>query len=230
MIDLTRSAITVNLGIWKAAIAAEFQAGAIVALDSNGEIVKCDGASMVPFGIAKWNKSNVFTGVIVGEEVIMDTDAASNLKKPLIISGSERVTNAAGSVVYVKDTDYTINYVNGQIAIKSGGAISDGQIVKVTYTYQLSLQEVQTVRGMNYVNAMDDTMGSGYITIIQNYAVVYTDQFDTSVAYNYGDKLYVGGGDKAGLFTTDADTGVQYGKVVKVPTPSDPFLGLIIGE
>ena len=245
MIDLTRSAITVNLGIWKAAIGAEFQAGAIVALNSDGEVVKCNPATMVPFGIAKWNKTNAFTGVIVDEEVTMSDEAPSNLSKPLVVEGSERVTNLAGTTTYVKNTDYTINYTNGQIAIVDEGAqgasgysgysgphggITDGQVVKVSYTYQLSTLELQTVRGMNYVNSADDTMGSGYITVIQNYAVVYTDQFDTSVAYAPGASLYVAGGDKAGLFTTDTSSGVKYGKVLKAPTPDDPFLGVIIGE
>lgn len=34
---------------------------------------------------------------------------------------------------YIKDTDYAVDYTAGTIARKTGGAITDGQVVKVTY-------------------------------------------------------------------------------------------------
>jgi hypothetical protein len=40
---------------------------------------------------------------------------------------------ATPTTPYIKDTDYTVNYTAGTIARKAGGAISDGQVVKVTY-------------------------------------------------------------------------------------------------
>jgi hypothetical protein len=45
------------------------------------------------------------------------------------------VKNSAGSTTYVKDTDYTIDYAAGQIFILPTSAITDGQSLKVSYTY-----------------------------------------------------------------------------------------------
>jgi hypothetical protein len=45
------------------------------------------------------------------------------------------VKNSAGAVTYVKDSDYTIDYAAGQIYILPTGAITEGQSLKVTYTY-----------------------------------------------------------------------------------------------
>jgi hypothetical protein len=45
------------------------------------------------------------------------------------------VKNAAGAVTYVKDTDYTVDFVAGQIFVLPTSAITDGQSLKVTYNY-----------------------------------------------------------------------------------------------
>ena len=44
------------------------------------------------------------------------------------------VTNSAGSTTYVLGTDYLINYRLGEILALEGGAITDGQSLKVDYT------------------------------------------------------------------------------------------------
>lgn len=43
--------------------------------------------------------------------------------------------NSAGSTTYVKDTDYTVDYVTGQLFILETSAITDAQSLKVSYTY-----------------------------------------------------------------------------------------------
>jgi phage tail sheath protein FI len=48
---------------------------------------------------------------------------------------NEVVKNEGGTVTYVKDTDYTIDYVTGVITRKTTGAITAGQAVKVNYDY-----------------------------------------------------------------------------------------------
>lgn len=45
------------------------------------------------------------------------------------------VKNSAGSTTYVKDTDYTVDYVTGQLFILTTSAITDAQSLKVSYTY-----------------------------------------------------------------------------------------------
>jgi uncharacterized protein len=45
------------------------------------------------------------------------------------------IKNSAGSTTYVENTDYTIDYVNGLLYTKSGGAITAGQALKASYAY-----------------------------------------------------------------------------------------------
>jgi hypothetical protein len=45
------------------------------------------------------------------------------------------VTNSAGTTTYVLDTDYSVDYVSGQLYIVPGGAIADAQSLKVDYSY-----------------------------------------------------------------------------------------------
>ena len=47
---------------------------------------------------------------------------------------SETVTNNAGTTTYTRDTDYLMDYSNGKISGISGGGITAGNTVKVTYT------------------------------------------------------------------------------------------------
>lgn len=51
------------------------------------------------------------------------------------ISTSVVVTNSAGSTTYVENTDYTIDYINGLLYTKSGGAITASEAIKVTFNY-----------------------------------------------------------------------------------------------
>lgn len=45
------------------------------------------------------------------------------------------VKNSGQTVTYVENTDYTIDYVNGLLYTKAGGAITSGQALKVGYAY-----------------------------------------------------------------------------------------------
>lgn len=45
------------------------------------------------------------------------------------------IKNSAGSTTYVKDTDYVIDYVTGQVSISQTSAITDGASLKITYSY-----------------------------------------------------------------------------------------------
>ncbi|HEY9737544.1 MAG TPA: phage tail sheath subtilisin-like domain-containing protein [Trichocoleus sp.] len=51
------------------------------------------------------------------------------------LTGTFTVTNQAGSTTYVLTTDFTYDATTGIITRKSGGAITSGGQVKVTYTY-----------------------------------------------------------------------------------------------
>lgn len=45
------------------------------------------------------------------------------------------VKNQAGTTTYVENTDYTVDYVNGLITQKSGGTMTAGESVQVSYAY-----------------------------------------------------------------------------------------------
>lgn len=225
MLDLSRSAITVALGTWEVAPAATFEAGAAVALDASGQVgVAADGATF--FGVAKWNKTTALTAAIVAEQVILTAFALSNLKHAGLVSATERVTNLAGTVLYVKDTDYEISYTNGTINRKSGGAIPDGATVLVSYRYTLTTEEL-VYAGRNYMNLLDDTLGSGRITVIQDYAILYTDQYDTSKAYATSGATSLLTVD-TGKFRPATGVEVVVAKVIAVPTASDQLLGIML--
>ncbi|HUO06575.1 MAG TPA: phage tail sheath subtilisin-like domain-containing protein [Candidatus Binataceae bacterium] len=60
---------------------------------------------------------------------------AINLGHMGIVSGTVTVTNSSGSTTYVENTDYTVDYVNGVIAQKTGGSMTSNESVKVTFHY-----------------------------------------------------------------------------------------------
>lgn len=224
MLDYSRLAVTVNLGTRDVDPMVQFEAGCIVGLNSEGKITVA-GGDIKPIGVAKWNKTFDWnTAVVIDEEVVLNGVDWVNLRKAVLISDSVKVTNVDRTTVYVEGMDYEVNYTNGQVRRVGTGSIPDGATVLVSYRYQMSNEELVAMRGKNYVNTTDDTLGSGKITVIENWAELYTDQYDTSKVYKPGDQLYVGDG---GMFTTE-NTGMPYGVVYKAPTAGDPMLGVIL--
>ncbi len=225
MLDLSRSAITVALGTWEVGPAAIFEAGAAVALDVNGQVgVAADGATF--FGVAKWNKTTALTAVIVAEPVVLTLFASSNLKHADLVDVSWIVTNAAGTP-WTNAADYVINKTNGTIhRTDPGSSIPSGATVYVTYRYNLTTKDL-VYAGRNYMNLLDDTLGSGKITVIQDYAVLFIDQFDTSKAYATSGATSLLTVD-AGKFRPATGSEVVVAKVIAVPTASDQLLGIML--
>lgn len=224
MLDLSRSAITVALGIWEVDPTETFEAGAAVGLSSAGLVgVAADGDAF--FGVAKWNKTTALTGVVVAEEVTLTAFALSNLKHADLVADSWLVTDAAGTP-WTNATDYVVVKANGTINRTSpGSTIPDGATVYVTYRYNYTVTDL-VYAGKNYMNLLDDTIGSGKITVIQDYAVLYTDQYDTAVAYSTAGATSLLTVD-TGLFTV-AGVGTVVAKVISVPTTSDQLLGIML--
>lgn len=52
-----------------------------------------------------------------------------------VVPQSEQVQNAGGTVTYVRDRDYRIDYSGGTLTRVAGGAIADGSAVQVAYAY-----------------------------------------------------------------------------------------------
>lgn len=204
-----------------------FNAGMVGAYNSSGNIVVSDGTT-VPAGILKWNKTSTVYGVIVDEAVVMNTDGTTASALAHANVSSVRVRSLAGGLgtLYTLTTDYTVSTTNGTVTRVAN--IASGGTVYVTYTFQLSATDLASGAnapgnvGLNFQLNTDDTVGSGKIVLIQGLSTVFTDQFETTRTYAIGDQLYVAGN---GLFT-NAVVINKFGRVVSVPSASDPYLGV----
>ena len=233
-LDLRRSIIKTNPGIYVADPAATFRQGQVVAQNASGNIVLCDGLAAaplnVPYGFAKWDKTSTKYAAKVDEPLVLTGVVASNLKRAALLSPSGvRVSSAPnfGGTTYAEGVDYTVNYVNGQITRINLGAIPSGATVYVTYSYQL-LEQDYDFQGRNFFNFNDDvTIQDGRITVVQDWSQLFLTMYDPSRVYAIGEPIHVDGGTKAGLLTNNTGGGrPKVGSVIQLPTAEDPFLGV----
>lgn len=231
-IDLKRSVINRNLGTYVANASATFRAGMLVQLNSSQEVIVCDGTE--PFGFAKYTKANTLYANVVGERIQLNGVVATNLDHASLwvpgATGGIRVTDAAtGLTVYTEGagSDYVVNYTNGQVTRSAGSTITDGQYVLVDYQYLVTEQELK-YEGRNFWNLTDDvTIQGDKITVINDWSIIFTTQYDPSQTYAVNDALTAGtsGTTKSGL-VTKGGAGAFIGNVFQVPTADDPFLGV----
>lgn len=230
-VDLRRSIITTDPGVYVADPAATFRQGMALAQNAAGNIVRADQTGPAPtnklFGIAKANKVNALVGSYTDQPLVLTGIVASNLKKAPVFGGVGFILVRSAPVngtVYTEGVDYVVNYTNGTIT-RVGAGIPSGSTVYVSYTYQL-LEADLDFQGRNFFNFLDDvSIQDGRVTIIQAWAQLFLTTYDPSVQYAVGDNLYLGAGTKAGLFTNVA-AGAVVASVMQVPTASDPFLGM----
>lgn len=233
-LDLGRSVILQDTGVWRAASAADFEAGMLVTQDADGNIVKC--VSQPVFGVAKWNKTSLWKAATVDEPVSFPSaDSTVSLAHPNVSNFQLRdAQQFDGSAFTGGGTDYTLNATNGTLTHNSGGSIPVGTTVWASYTYELSQEDLQ-FQGRNFFNFQDDvSIADNRITVITDSNMLFTTQYDTSQVYTLTGatkNLYCGGNtaDLAGLFTSDSSEGEFVGHVLQVPTADDPFLGVRLG-
>jgi len=199
---------------------------------SGGSVVATTAASgTVPIGTfwkdraSTWVRSNVETGTF-------DANNQVSLSKGNILSTAfVKVTNSAGTTVYTQGVDYTASTTNGVITRLAGGAIAASASVVVWFRYVMQNAEVYwdnvstqwTASGQNYDRQPDDTLGSGKITVAEGDAKIYTDQYDPTQTYTLNAALRP---NTNSLWTSAAGALTSCGRVVKVPTAADPFLGV----
>jgi len=239
-LDLRRSIISNDPGIYVAAPTAQFRSGQFLALNAAGNLDVCNGTGgaplNVPFGIAKWNKLSALTAAVADEPVVLTGVVAVNLRHALIFPGATggvRVSSAAGQTgtVYTEGTsstnDYAINYTNGTIQRSTVSTIPTGSTVYVTYAYTVPEADLD-FQGRNFWNFLDDvTIQQGRIAIVQGWSLIFTTVYDPSITYAIGNAVTVDGGTKAGILTTTTGGGrVAVGRVMQLPTASDPYLGV----
>lgn len=235
-LDLGRCMIQHDLGIFTADPAATFLQGQLVTKAATG-IQPCPGKGVI--GIAKWNKALTLQGVNVDEAIVLAGVVATNLRKSNVV-GTVAVRSAPGmtGTTYTLTTDYTVNAVNGQVTRVAAGAITDGQTVYVTYTYQLASSDLD-FQGRNFWNFTDDvSIQNNAVTVVTGWTMLFTTQYVAGRTYSLAgpsSNLYCAGGatdtDAAGLFTNNANAGGNefVGRVMQLPTATDPYMGVIFG-
>jgi len=233
MLDIKRCNITTNLGILDiAAVCGNFEGGTLMMKVDEGGVTKLtisDGTN--PCGVAKWDHMTGIEGLVVREALVLSAGATGTgtLKHANLIVGMFKVELVDGTDT-VDGVDYNMNTVNGIVTNVAGGLIPDAGTVYVTYKYQKTQAEIDTgeypyglIGGRNLRNELDDVPGSGKMTLIQAFALIYTTCFDSSLDYVVGEKLY---SDANGMFTNVGGANPQFGTVHEVPAAGDAFLGV----
>lgn len=229
-LDLGRCQISEALGVYVADAAASFRAGSLVMRNSSGLVVASDGTDVL--GVAKWNKATGLLGAKVDEAIVLVGTTASNLSRANV--SNVRVASATGytGTTYTVTTDYTVNATNGTVTRNGAGAIASGATVYVTYTFQITTQELYQNQGTNFWNNVDDvSQADNRVTVITDAELIFTTQYDSSRTYaltGANSNLYAAtGGGLAGLFTNDTSGSAEFvGRVFQLPTAADPYMGI----
>lgn len=224
-LDLGRSVIGADLGVYVANSAATWRAGQILSRNAAGEMVLCTGDD--PYGVAKWNKVSLGNSLNVDEAVTFTGSASTvNLARGNVSNVAVRSAADQAGTLYTVTTDYTVNAANGTLTHVALGSIGATDTVFVTYTFALTEADYQ-FQGRNFFNFNDDvTIAENRITVITDWSLLFTIEYDTSLSYTLtgtGSNLYC---DANGQFSNDSGAGRFIGKVIQLPTADDPFLGV----
>jgi len=209
------------------------QAGmvAFLATNANGVTVATTAASgTIPIGTFWKDRAASYVRNWMESLTFNTNGIVTATKGNFLTAASVRVTNAAGTTAYVQGTDYNVTLANGVVTRIAGGAIAAGATVLVTYRYtvQPGTEEWENASTMfstaqNYDRAANDTLGSGRMTIAEGDAKLYTDQYDPAQTYTLNAPLR---SNAASLWTSGAGVSSVCGRVIRVPTANDPFLGV----
>lgn len=218
----------------------DYRAGMVAAHDSTGACVLAGTESTAAtngpknkavglFGEDRITTTLQITTQVL-EEVTVTSGVAVALAHDQVITNSQRVLIKSSGAVQTEGVNYSFDDAAGTITSLN---IASGTVVQVTYSFKLDDAAEKDFRGVNYKGSLDDTEGSKKSTVWKGYGEFETDQFVTSVAYAIGDELrytHSSHDAGAGLLTNAAGSGtvinVVVGRVRKVPTAADPFLGL----
>ena len=232
-IDLTRSQYNRNLGMYVANASATFRAGMLVQLNSDREVIVCDGTE--PMGFAKYNKTSTVYAAVVDEYiqlngVIATSLAHANLFLPVADHTVYLATGTSGSgTTYTEGAgdDYTVSATNGTVTRTAGSSITDGGYVYATYQYEMTAAELK-FHGRNFWNLIDDTtQQENKIAVIEGWSIIFTTMYDVQQTYAINDALTAGAvGDSLSGLVTKGGTGAFIGNVIQVPTADDPYLGI----
>lgn len=204
---------------------------AFLTTNASGVVVATTAASgTVPIGYffndsaAAMVRATIETGTFNANNII------TVLKGNFHAAGSVKVTNAAGTVTYTQGVDYNLTLANGVVTRIGGGSIAASASVVIWYEYNVSSQQLASenastrwVFGQDYNQGSNASLGSGAIAVVEGDAQLFTDQFDPTQTYVLNAVLR---SDAASRWTTAASGYPVCGRVISVPTASDPFLGI----
>lgn len=105
------------------------------------------------------------TGITENSEVTLTHTPVRN--------GSESIVN--GATTYIRDTDYSINYITGTISFPTGSAIialSDGVTLTVTYQKSRRLFDLSTIEHLRSVNLVEVYNASSKVSDSENFSLL----------------------------------------------------------
>ncbi|MFA5132625.1 MAG: hypothetical protein WC444_04885 [Candidatus Paceibacterota bacterium] len=205
---------------------AEIYAGmvAFLAVDGNGVTVATTAPSGTrPIGTFEKDQGLAYERSSV-EQHTFDANNQILVKHPFVTAGkAEGKLQSLAGVVYTENVDYTVNLTNGVITRVVGGAIAAGETVDVWYRYTVKAGDTMWNGGTNLDRVPDDTLGSGQITVIEDWAHIWTDQFVVTDQFAVGDELRPAADSR---WTNQVNGHPVCGMCIHVPSPDNPLLGV----
>jgi len=213
-----------NRPFYKVDTNVQWSAGQVAFLvRSGGENVVTTAASgTVPIGTF-WKDHELTYRRSTVESGTFDSNDQIQLKHANVRGTSYiKVTDSSGTE-YTHGTDYTLNTNNGIVGRVGGGSISASESVIIWYEYTIPADEIGYSGGTNYTQSADDTTGSNRCAIVEGFAHIWTDQYDVTQTYTLSAALRPDANSK---WTSATNSYPVCGRVISVPTVSDPWLGV----
>ncbi len=189
---------------------ATFYAGQLAVMGASG-VTNVTAVGNKPIGVFFTHNNTTFYRPSFEEEHTFgeNTSAPTVIYVNPYVKASSYIVTDGASTTYTESTDYSINATNGAIT-NLGVAIGATATVYVTYLYKdLNLS------GINQV------LGSGCAALLEGVGDIATLMYDTTATWTLNADVQF---TSAGYFTTAVSGSATIGKVMKVPTASDPEL------
>jgi len=228
--DLKRCRILTDPGTGVALAGSTIRAGQLVSRNASGFYIGATGVDVA--GFAKWGKENLGISIKVDEVHVVSAGSTVDLNEENVAQVSVRTAVNMGGTLITAAGDYAVVAGAGQLTwVGSPAEVADGQTVYVTYIYSL-IESDFDFDGRTFRNQNNDfvTGGENRIAIIENWARIYTMEWDTD-----SDTSYALAGAASNLRCTadgkvSNDTGITandfVGKCYQLPSADDPYMGL----
>jgi hypothetical protein len=235
-----------RLGTFKAAPSSAWEQGMVATIGPTGLTVA--GTTGWPFGIFMGNHQNAMTRAIYGEIYgPIDYSGVGGATPSVTLTHSNLVAGAyivfAGSTVLTPGTDYTLNTSTGILTAVASGRLdshsasyANGGMISINYRYNMTVAELngfldnkgQVIGGPGMANNFDEVLVSGETTVAFDGNIIYTDQYDTSINWTSALNAQLFSNANSQLTTVNTGGQIQVGRVIALPTATQPWLGIVI--